>query len=198
MGGYILLMAKLYNVNSKTKAYRGNVTEARVNIQFDPSIHDLDEQFIYNPRTASLIEPPTPGDSKIAVLVDSIWQLQEDHIGETWYNMDGSKVKIDMPGIYPPVNSLQIPPPSEYHETHDSTVWIENTERKEANETSTEIILEFEEDAKGSEFYMKSMAECKQYVDNQLDSATTIAQLREATKKVLKQMLPFTRVHLTR
>ena len=36
-----------------------------------------------------------------------------------------------------------------------------------------------------------SIDQANTYIDNQLDDATTIAQLREATKVVLKKMIPF-------
>ena len=116
-----------------TKKYEGNVTTANLNPLYNALIHDPKEEFLFNPRTSSLLPPPPVVDGTAIILVDNVWETVIDKIGQNYYLPNGSKHYIDKYGIDIPDGAIQEDPPSEYHDTHDGSVWILNQDRKNAD-----------------------------------------------------------------
>jgi len=135
-------MTILYHVNRKTGKYEGHTTEALENPKYSSATHDEADKYIYDPRTASLIEPPVCGADEVAVLEDSVWVKKIDKSGQHYYDQDGTKVEITECNIDVPVDAIQDEPLSPYHDTHDGTNWIWNSEAHIAARC-TEVEMQF-------------------------------------------------------
>ncbi len=126
-------MPKLYNADPETGRYlSGRDSEARKNPKYNPITHSEADRYIYNRRTASLIQPPETGKNEYAFLENRVWVVKVDRVGQYYYAQDGTKTKITVPGVDIPDGCIQDDPPSVYHLTHDGTAWVLDMDRAKA------------------------------------------------------------------
>ncbi len=80
-------MPKLYNAHPKTLEYlEGQDTEAAQNRKYSPETHDPADQYQYNPRTSSLIQPPSVKKNEKQLLIDGQWQVVPDFRGKVYFD----------------------------------------------------------------------------------------------------------------
>ena len=123
-------MANLYCTNRTTKKFNGVIRQAVLNPKYTEFTHDIKDKYLYNPRAESLIEPMSCGDDEAIILENGVWIKKIDKVGQIYYLQDGSKHYISEFNFDVPVGAIQTNPPSEYHDTHNGTDWIENTVKK--------------------------------------------------------------------
>lgn len=64
------------------------------------------------PAFSTSIVPPAPQSGSARVFSNGSWSYIEDHRGETWYDVNGSAIKIDALGSIPAGLSASVPPPT--------------------------------------------------------------------------------------
>jgi hypothetical protein len=96
----------------------------------DARIDPLEAGEFLIPAFATTISPPECGNYEAAIF-DGDWIKKIDRIGQHYYQQDGVRVEIEEYGIDIPEGSLTEDPPTEYHDSHDGSVWIENTDLKD-------------------------------------------------------------------
>lgn len=121
---------KIYHYEQGTKEYMKS-TDARL----DP----LDSESFLIPANATIKEPPVFGVDETAIFEFDNWAVVTDKRGQYYYEQDGTWIKIINIGIDVPSGTLQTDPLTEYYDTHDGSIWIENTARKEVDEKKHEV-----------------------------------------------------------
>ena len=118
-------MATLYNADQKTGIYlAGQDCDAFENPMWGQETHGADDRYLYNPKTASLTPPPEHTEGEAARLIDGVWEIVINRVGQYYYEPDGTKVVITAVGDDIPAGCIQDDPPSKYHTNHDGAAWI--------------------------------------------------------------------------
>ncbi len=132
----------LYHSNKTTGKFEGIITQANVNPKYHKDTHNIEDKFIYNPKTSSLLKPPACIENECAVLENKAWAKIIDRVGQHFYHPDGSRGDITALGVDIPVGCLRDDPLSKYYDSHDGIKWIENITKKETDEEETLILSE--------------------------------------------------------
>jgi len=119
--------------------YNGNSRESIQSPTYKEGISNPNDQWLYNPRRESLIEPPTTADNEKAQLnPDGTWLIVDDFRGVLYYEQGGTKKEITEIGELVPAGCLTSEPPTEFHTSHDGSEWIYDIDL--AKETVTQQV----------------------------------------------------------
>ncbi|MCD4675332.1 MAG: hypothetical protein K8S18_04965 [Desulfobacula sp.] len=185
-------MTTLYNASPKTGKYlTGQDCEARLNPMYHEKTHDIADKYLYNPQTSNLMAPPACGKNECALLESGEWVKKIDRVGQHYYRQEGIRVEIKALGVDIPEGCLQDDPPTRFHKTHDGSVWIENTAKKEAHdiETQRQSAIQAERDESG----LKNVTidQAKAFIASKIDAAKDVEELKTATKVILNKIVAF-------
>lgn len=129
------------------------------------------------------------GENEILKLAGNELSVFPNYTGQHYYEPGGKKVEITKPGIDIPEGSLQTDP-KPYEDSHDGSVWIENTTRKEADQAETTRLAEHETEKAG--FTKKTLSDKEQWAKDRLNETSLDNPSKIAIGKIFKRLIAFT------
>lgn len=171
----------------KLKRYNGIQSKARLNTNYNKDTHDIADKYQYNPRTASLIEPMATIENEGAFLIDRIWVKKIDRIGQHYYEQDGTMVEIIEPDIDVPDGCLQTDP-GNYEESHNGSVWIENTVKKEDDQAEVLRQSEISDEHNKHDWKGKNPLWVKNRIENRINSMSLVRADKDILISLFKKI----------
>ena len=116
-------MATIYNAHPITGEYlAGKETEAELNPAYRPETHTLEDKYLYNRLTCSLVKPPQTGTNETARLKNGQWEKIADHRQrEFWHTATKKKHVIQELGEAPAADWTDREPA--IYQVWDGTAW---------------------------------------------------------------------------
>jgi len=178
----------LYNFNKKTGLYT-TTTQARMNPMYNPDTHDINDKYLYNNKTSTLLEPPECSENEVQIFEEDNWVIKINNINKCYYEQNGTKNTINDYGVDIPEGSLEKDPLSEFYETHDGTDWIldESKKNKKIKKDKGDNDLKIEKES--STFSELDINESYTLLNDSFKDVPD-SKLKTQTINILKNLLP--------